>query len=85
MASIFLLAGLGASGHIWLAMGIVALIAAIATIAFQTLVKKGHQSAKKLTEKLAESVSEAEPDLRDNLAKPTVPETATADPLHTQA
>lgn len=69
MASILLLGIMGERGHIWMALAIVAAVWLVASIAFSALLKNGHKAARRLTEKLAESVAEAAPDIRENLAK----------------
>lgn len=58
IGSFITLAALGSRGHIWLALGIVVLVLSIAWMAFQGLSKMGHRAAKKLTDRLAESVAE---------------------------
>jgi hypothetical protein len=75
LGSIMLLGMMGERGLIWLALAIAAVVWLVAGLAFTTLLKKGHKAARRLTEKLAESVAESAPSLRDNLAKPTTPET----------
>jgi hypothetical protein len=85
ISSLLLFAFLGKAGLVWLAIGLVALIAVIASVAFQAMVKAGHKSAKGLTEKLAASVAEAQPSLRDNLAKPVSNNEATPDSVETKA
>ena len=69
LSSFGLLAGMGAAGKIWLALAIVSAIWLVATFAFTALLKNGHKAARRLTEKLAQSVADEAPDLRENLAK----------------
>lgn len=58
VASTMLLGPLGESGHLLVALGLIAVVLVLAGLCFTGLVRSGHKSAKKLTDRLAQAVAE---------------------------
>jgi hypothetical protein len=59
IATMMLLGPLASGGHIWLALGLIAAVFLLMGMCFKGLVNVGHNAAKKLADKLAESIVDA--------------------------
>jgi hypothetical protein len=73
LACFILLPIMGAQGLILPAIGAAVGLGALALAGFNWFLRKGHEAARRLTDRLAAAVSEADPSLRENLAHSSAP------------
>ncbi|HWA84436.1 MAG TPA: hypothetical protein VG820_13425 [Fimbriimonadaceae bacterium] len=64
IATLIALGPLAESGHLWIALSLIVMAVSLAGLCFRSLTKRGHRAAKKLADRLAESVLEDASDVK---------------------